>query len=87
MSADSLIQALRCFVAPRGPVQTICCDNGTNFVGAKNELERELKATDKETNPIPSYKDTKKVKLNIWKRIAEDTRKSTIQTVEGETLV
>ena len=32
----------------------------------------------------PSYKDTKTVKLNIWKRIAEDMRKSTGQSVEGE---
>ncbi|XP_067932907.1 uncharacterized protein [Watersipora subatra] len=49
MSADTLIQALRCFMALRGPVQTIYCDNGTNFVGAKNEIEKQLEITSKET--------------------------------------
>ena len=42
MSSDSIIQALRCFMALRGPVQVIHCDNGTNFVGANNEMEKEL---------------------------------------------
>ncbi|XP_067927903.1 uncharacterized protein [Watersipora subatra] len=42
MSSDSLIQALRCFMAIRGPIQTIVCDNGTNLVGAKNELEKQF---------------------------------------------
>ncbi|XP_067943414.1 uncharacterized protein [Watersipora subatra] len=49
MSADTLIQALRCFLALRRPVQTIYCDNGTNFVGAKNEIEKQLEITSKET--------------------------------------
>ncbi|XP_067940558.1 uncharacterized protein [Watersipora subatra] len=38
MSTDALINALRSFICIRGPVKTICCDNGTNFIGAKNEL-------------------------------------------------
>ena len=42
MSSDSLIQALRCFMAIRGPVQTIVCDNGTNLVGAKNDLTKQF---------------------------------------------
>ena len=42
MSTDTFIQALRCFMAVRRPVNTIICDNGTNIVGAKNELEKEL---------------------------------------------
>ena len=32
----------------------------------------------------PSYTNTKTVELNIWKRIAENMRKSTGRTVEGE---
>ncbi|XP_067938805.1 uncharacterized protein [Watersipora subatra] len=37
-STDALINALRSFICIRGPVKTICCDNGTNFIGTKNEL-------------------------------------------------
>ncbi|XP_067950396.1 uncharacterized protein [Watersipora subatra] len=42
MSSDSIIQALRCFMALRGPVQVIHCDNGTNFVSANNEMKKKL---------------------------------------------
>ncbi|XP_064641949.1 uncharacterized protein LOC135496518 [Lineus longissimus] len=40
MSTDSFINSLRRLIAVRGAVQLIRCDNGTNFVGAKNELEQ-----------------------------------------------
>jgi len=43
MDTDSFIQALRRFLARRGLVKEICCDNGTNFVGASNELQVCLK--------------------------------------------
>ena len=36
--------ALRRFIALRGPVKKIFCDQGTNLVGAANEFESELKA-------------------------------------------
>ncbi|XP_067939749.1 uncharacterized protein [Watersipora subatra] len=38
MSTGALINALHSFICIQGPVKTICCDNGTNFIGAKNEL-------------------------------------------------
>ncbi|RXN04513.1 hypothetical protein ROHU_033992 [Labeo rohita] len=38
----------RCFIAIRGAVRQIRSDQGTNFVGAKNELEKGLKDLDKE---------------------------------------
>lgn len=43
LTSDSFINGLRCFFAIRGSVRTIFCDNGTNFVGAKNELKDNLK--------------------------------------------
>lgn len=46
MSTDSLINALRCFICLRGNVKTIYCDHGTNFIGASNELHKELQAMD-----------------------------------------
>ena len=46
METDSFIQALRRFLSRRGPVTEIISDNGKNFVGAENELEREYKAMD-----------------------------------------
>ena len=44
MTTDSFINALRRFVCRRGSVSSIRCDNGTNFVGAKNELQKEFSA-------------------------------------------
>ena len=40
MDTDSFIQALRRFVARRGPVRTIRSDNGGNFVGTDNEMKK-----------------------------------------------
>lgn len=37
MSTDTFINRLRCFSALRGAVRQIKCDQGTNFMGAKNE--------------------------------------------------
>ncbi|XP_043088736.1 LOW QUALITY PROTEIN: uncharacterized protein LOC122334940 [Puntigrus tetrazona] len=46
MSTDAFINGLRCFIALRGAVRQIKCDQGTNFVGAKNELKNALKEID-----------------------------------------
>lgn len=48
MSTDCLINALRCFIAIRGAVRQFRCDQGSNFVGAKNELRECLKELDSE---------------------------------------
>ncbi|XP_077978095.1 uncharacterized protein LOC144433628 [Glandiceps talaboti] len=48
MSTDSFINGLRCFIAIRGPVQRLRSDQGTNFVGAKNEFKEALKELDME---------------------------------------
>ena len=42
METDSFILALRCFIAIRGNVRTIWCDNGSNFVGVERELAKSM---------------------------------------------
>ncbi|XP_015748349.1 PREDICTED: uncharacterized protein LOC107328140 [Acropora digitifera] len=46
LETDSFINALRRFINRRGPVRTIRCDQGSNFVGAKNELQKTLSSMD-----------------------------------------
>ena len=43
LSTDSFICALKRFISRRGNVHVIRSDNGTNFVGANNELQKELR--------------------------------------------
>ena len=47
MNTSSFINALRRFLALRGPVTQLHSDCGTNFVGARNELEAAMKEMDK----------------------------------------
>ena len=46
METDSFLNALRRFIARRGPVRELRCDNGTNFVGAKAELRKAIEEMD-----------------------------------------
>ena len=43
LSADSFINALIRFCARRGVPKTIRCDNGTNFVGAEREINKQFR--------------------------------------------
>lgn len=40
MTTDCFINVLRCFIAVRGPIRKLYSDQGTNFVGARNEFEK-----------------------------------------------
>lgn len=46
LSTDSFINALRCFISIRGAVRQLRCDQGSNFVGARNEFREALKQCD-----------------------------------------
>ena len=48
MNTDSFINALRRFIARRGVVRYIRSDNGSNFVGAKRELDEAFRSLDHE---------------------------------------
>ena len=48
LTADSFINAYRRFVGRRGPVRQLRSDQGTNFVGAKNELQQALAELDQD---------------------------------------
>ena len=49
MDASSFLCALRRFFAVRGPALRLRCDRGTNFVGAKTEIDQALAEVDKES--------------------------------------
>ena len=46
LDTDSFIQALRRMIARRGNIRTIYSDNGSNFIGAGNELKRVFEEID-----------------------------------------
>lgn len=46
LEANSFICALRRFLAIRGPVKKLRCDQGTNFVGGKSQLDGALAEMD-----------------------------------------
>ncbi len=48
LTADAFMNALRVFIAIRGPVRQLRCDQGTNFMGARREFSELLKGMDQE---------------------------------------
>ena len=43
-----IINALIRFMSRRGHPKTVCCDNGSNFVGAERELQRSIREWDQQ---------------------------------------
>ena len=64
LDADSFILALHRFMARRGTLRSIWSDNGTNFVGAKNELQRALK--EMKHDKINSFLQTNGADWILW---------------------
>ena len=46
LTTDAFINALRTFIALRGHVRQLRCDQGTNFVGVKGEFMKTIKDLD-----------------------------------------
>ena len=40
LETDAFLLALRRFVARRDNIRLLCCDNGSNFIGAEAELRK-----------------------------------------------
>ena len=83
MTTDAFINALRCFTAIRGPVQQLRSDQGSNFVGARNELANATKELDKDR--IQTYLTTNRCDFvtnvpcsshwgGVWERQIRTTR-------------
>lgn len=66
IDTDSFIQALRRFIARRGPVRSIRSDNGGNFIGCENEFVKEIEKMDKDK--ISSFLLSNNCDWIIWER-------------------
>ena len=66
LDTNSFILALRRLIARRGNVQTIFSNNGSNFIGSKNELRRALEEMDKKK--LQSFMQVSDGGWITWKR-------------------
>ena len=86
LTTDSFINAYRRFICRRGKIRQLRCDRGTNFIGAKNELEAALAGLNDEQIHEKLLKDGCdwfKFKLNpphashmggVWERMVRSAR-------------
>ena len=83
LSTDSFIMALRRFISRRGQVKIIWSDNGTNFVGAVNELKKNISIWNQ--SQINTFLLQKEIKWvfnppaashfgGVWKRLIRSVR-------------
>ena len=84
LDSNSFILALRRFIARRGPVREMRSDNGTNFVGARNELLQAIEEMDHEEIRVKLLKENIDWIFNppaashmggVWERQIRTTRK------------
>ena len=86
LTTDVFLNAYRRFVGSRGAVRQLRCDRGTNFVGAKNELQaalREMNDDDISVDLLKDNCDWIKFEINvphashmggIWERMIRSAR-------------
>ena len=83
LSTDHFIMALKKFIARRGRPQSIYSDNGSNFVGADNELRKCIKQLDEER--VQNFCAPKEIEWNFqppnaphfggaWERLVQCTK-------------
>ena len=83
MRTDAFINALKYFTAIRGPIQLLRSDQGSNFVGARNEHAKAMKELD--NDKIQSYLTTNRCEFvmnvpysshrgGVWERQIRTTR-------------
>ena len=84
LESSSFIQALRRFIARRGPVREMRSDNGSNFVGAHNELLQAIQEMDHEEIRAKLQRENIDWTFNppaashmggVWERQIKTTRK------------
>ena len=85
LSTDHFIMALKRYIARRGQPQSIHSDNGMNFVGANNELQKSIKQLDEER--IQNFCAPKKIEWKFqlpsaphfggaWERLVQCTKQT-----------
>ena len=95
LSTDHFIMALKRFIARRGRPQSIYSDNGTNFVGANNELRKCVKQLDEER--IQNFCAPTEIEWKFqppsaphfggaWGRLVQSTKK-TLEAILGNRVV
>ena len=83
LSTDHFIMALKKFIARRGRPHSIYSDNGSNFVGADNELWKCIKQLDEER--VQNFCAPKEIEWNFqlpnaphfggaWERLVQGTK-------------
>ena len=86
LSTDSFINALRCFISLRGAVRQLHCDQGSNFVGARNEFKEALIRHQATGNfPVWEAMWNSLQLLNIWREMFNTACMAlpTMQAVSG----
>lgn len=90
LTSDSFINGLRCFLSVRGAVTRLHCDQGSNFIGGRNEFDKLL---DTITKPnLKMYLTSRQIEFvtttptashqgGIWERQIRSIRSILSQTV------
>lgn len=96
LETDSCINAIRRFMARRGPVKSIKSDNGTNIVGAEKELREMLAKLDQ--SKISNFLCNNCIEWHfnpptdshfggVWERMIRTTRKILYSLLKEQTSI